>query len=112
MKTNQSAAEHYQWGAGCDGWHLLKQPNLSVIQEQMSPGTSEGKHLHEKAEQFFFVLQGRLRIEINGDTYDLSPREGLHIPPGAEHQVINASEATAEFLVVSSPPSHGDRVAV
>jgi hypothetical protein len=29
-------AEHYNWGPGCDGWHLLKDPELSVIKERMS----------------------------------------------------------------------------
>ncbi len=27
-------AEHYAWGNRCDGWHLLKSPEISVIQER------------------------------------------------------------------------------
>ena len=26
-------AEHYKWGRASDGWHLLKQDDLSVIDE-------------------------------------------------------------------------------
>ncbi len=26
------SAEHYLWGNGCDGWHLLKRDDLSVIE--------------------------------------------------------------------------------
>ena len=30
-------AEHYVWGEICDGWHLVKDAKLSVIEEQMVP---------------------------------------------------------------------------
>ncbi|MGD8426536.1 MAG: cupin domain-containing protein [Balneolaceae bacterium] len=112
MKTNWKTAEQYRWGDNCDGWHLLKQPGLSVIQERMPTGTSEVKHFHERAEQFFFVLQGSLCIEMNDEVHMLNPQEGMHIPPGTTHQVKNTSEKAAEFLVISAPASHGDRVAV
>lgn len=35
--------------------------------------------------------------------------EGLHVPPGAAHQMRNESGVEVGFLVVSSPKSHGDR---
>ena len=34
------------------------------------------------------------------------------MPPGTAHQAINDSDADVEFLVVSTPPSHGDRIPV
>ena len=36
-------AEHYRWGVDCDGWHLVRDKNLSVIEEFMPPGAAEGK---------------------------------------------------------------------
>jgi mannose-6-phosphate isomerase-like protein (cupin superfamily) len=33
----------------------------------------------------------------------------LEVPPEQAHQVLNESDASAEFVVVSQPPSHGDR---
>jgi hypothetical protein len=30
-------APHYAWGAKCDGWHLVRSADLSVIQERMPP---------------------------------------------------------------------------
>ena len=38
---NKETAEHYLWGNNCYGWHLVKQPELSVIHELMPPGTFE-----------------------------------------------------------------------
>lgn len=105
-----ATAEHYVWGAGPDGWHLVRAPGLSVIQERMPPGTAEQRHRHASARQFFFVLAGRLEIEVEGETHALAAREGLEVAPGLAHEVRNAAAAEpAEFLVISQPPSHGDR---
>jgi len=107
---DRQTAEHYSWGGGCDGWHLVASPALSVIEERMPPGTSEVRHLHRKANQFFYVLTGMLTIEVDGKEFALSPRQGIYVTAGHPHQVRNAAEVDAEFVVVSNPPSHGDRV--
>lgn len=103
-------ASHYTWGAGCDGWHLVKAPALSVIQERMPPGTSEVRHHHAVARQFFFVLSGALELEVAGEGVQLGAGQGVEIAPGVPHQARNRSREPVEFLVVSQPPSHGDRI--
>lgn len=109
---SHATAPHYAWGEACDGWHLLKSPDLSVIQERMPPGTSEVRHQHRRARQFFFVLKGQLTIECAGVAHRLSALMGLEVPPLVPHRVFNEAEVVAEFLVISQPPSHGDREAV
>lgn len=104
------SAEHYTWGEGCDGWHLVKTPALSVIQERMPPGTFEKRHYHNHARQFFYILAGQATLEVAGIVHTLQAHQGLEIPPGTPHQVFNHSDANLEFLVTSCPPSHGDRV--
>ena len=59
-----STAEHYTWGEACDGWHLVKQDGVSVIQERMPAGTAETRHRHARSRQFFYVLSGSLTIEM------------------------------------------------
>lgn len=105
-------AEHYNWGEACDGWHLLAGGDLSVIEERMPPGTAEQRHRHARARQFFYVLEGEAALELEGKVHVLRRGEGLHVPPGAAHQMRNESTADVRFLVVSAPKSHGDRVAV
>ncbi|MCR4398604.1 MAG: cupin domain-containing protein [Firmicutes bacterium] len=112
MKVSKHSAEHYTWGGECDGWHLLKDDNLAVIQERMPPGTSEVRHYHENARQFFFVLAGEVCVETEGETITLAPHEGVYVRPGITHKVLNRSGTDSEFLVVSSPSTRGDRVAV
>jgi mannose-6-phosphate isomerase-like protein (cupin superfamily) len=109
-KLDAANARHYTWGGACDGWHLLERDDLSVIEERVPPGASEVRHYHDKANQFFYVLRGRLSIEVGGKELLLSPGQGMDVPAGAPHQVRNRDTVDAEFLVVSNPPSHGDRV--
>jgi mannose-6-phosphate isomerase-like protein (cupin superfamily) len=107
---SREKAEHYTWGQDCDGWHLLKSDELSVIYERMPPGTSEIPHFHRNSRQFFFVLSGEATIEIAGKREPLSTHEGAEVPSGVPHQMFNESKHDVEFLVISQPPSHGDRV--
>ncbi|HEV7491681.1 MAG TPA: cupin domain-containing protein [Rhodanobacteraceae bacterium] len=102
-------AEHYRWGAVCDGWHLLKRDDFSVIRERVPPGAAETRHTHNHARQFFYVLDGAASIEVDGVCHALAAGQGLHVPPGAVHQFRNDSAADVHFLVVSVPKSHGDR---
>lgn len=101
--------KHYIWGGNCDGWHLAASPNLSVIQERVPPGSSEVRHRHNRAEQFFYVLNGIATLEVDGAVHVLGPNEGFHVSAGAPHTLSNGHEKMLEFLVVSTPPSHGDR---
>ena len=111
--VSAGSAEHYKWGGprstDCDGWHLVRTPDLSILEERMPPGTSEVRHRHERARQFFFVLEGLLTIEIEHQEFQLSPGQGIEIAPGLPHQAMNRDSSPARFLVTSQPPSHGDR---
>jgi mannose-6-phosphate isomerase-like protein (cupin superfamily) len=109
MIIDKSKAEHYNWGEGCDGWHLLKNENLSIIQERVPPGKQEKRHFHTKSRQFFYILRGKAAIEMDETIYQLQTGQSIEIPPGVPHQFMNQSSVEVEFLVISSPKSHGDR---
>ena len=109
-KIDASIAERYTWGDGCDGWYLLNNENLSIIQEKVPAGRSEVKHYHNISRQFFFILEGEGTMELPDKIVKLSKNQGLEIPPKTVHRFINESDSDAIFLVISSPESHGDKV--
>ena len=76
----------------------------------MPPGTSEVLHHHRHAQQFFFVLSGRAQMEVAGEVISINAGEGIHIPAEVRHRIRNVSTEELRFLVISQPPSHGDRV--
>ncbi len=107
--TDTRTAEHYVWGDGCDGWFLLRGDDLAVIEERMPPGTSEVRHWHARARQFFYVLEGVAVFTFDGRTSTVGERQGIHVPPGVRHHVANTGGEDLRFLVISSPSTAGDR---
>ena len=107
---DRSRADHYVWGEVNDGWHLVRTPQLSIIEERIAPGSSEVRHYHRNARQFFYVLSGELTMEVEGKILTLTTHQGIEIAPGVPHKAQNRSVQPVQILVTSSPPSHGDRV--
>ena len=107
-----STAPHYTWADVCDGWKLVAQPSMSVIQERMPAGTQEVRHKHSRVRQFFYVLRGELTLEVDGVTHKLPPEHGLEVAPQQVHQARNESGADVEFLVMSDGVSREDRTEV
>ena len=103
-------AEHYIWGAVCDGWHLLKRDDMSVIQERVPAGGAEVMHYHNTARQFFYILEGQGTMAFEDRTVVLEKGQGLEIAPQEKHQFQNRSNADVYFLVISVPTTHGDRI--
>ncbi len=70
-----------------DKWfnQTLTQVNDSVVRL----GIVEGEyhwHKHDHDDEFFFVLQGQLLIDLEGRTIELNPHEGVTIPKGVMHR--------------------------
>jgi len=110
MIKNKKNSPSYKWGDNCTGWHLVKNPSLSVIQEVMPPDTAEVNHKHSKSQQYFFILKGTATFFIDGKELEVPNGSGIHIEKETWHQIKNLSEDEIEFLVISEPHSHGDRI--
>lgn len=110
MQKNKNNSERYVWGDKCLGWHLVKNEDLSVIQELMPPNTQETNHYHNYAQQFFFILKGIATFITETSEVEISAGNGFHVEPGTEHQIFNHQEEGLEFLVISQPTSRGDKI--
>lgn len=63
----------------------LTQVNESVVRI----GIVEGEfhwHKHDDNDEFFFVLEGKLFIDIENKTIELNPNEGVTITKGVMHR--------------------------
>jgi mannose-6-phosphate isomerase-like protein (cupin superfamily) len=110
MVVSAKNAEHYIWGEICDGWHLLKSEDMSIIQERVPAGAREVMHYHTRAHQFFYILEGEGTLDFENRQVTIHKGEGLEIPPQVRHQFRNQSDADVHFLVISVPTTKGDRV--
>lgn len=110
--TSRETAAHYVWGEVSDGWRLVDEPGLSVIEERVPAGAGEQWHVHDAARQFFYVLEGRAQLHTADGAVELSAGEGVEVPAGIPHRFANPGPADVRFLVVSAPSTRGDRRAV
>ncbi len=102
--------ERYIWGAICDGWHLLKRDDISVIQERVPAGGAEVMHYHNTARQFFYILEGEGTMVFEDSALVLKKGQGIEIGPQVKHQFKNQSDVDVHFLVVSVPSTSSDRI--
>jgi mannose-6-phosphate isomerase-like protein (cupin superfamily) len=70
-----------------DKWfnQTLTQVNESVVRL----GIVEGEyhwHKHHNDDEFFFVLSGQLLIDLEGETIELNPNQGVTITKGVMHR--------------------------
>lgn len=49
-------------------------------------------------------------MKSKSETIILKARTGIEIEPLEAHQMINISEDDVEFIVVSMPKAHGDKI--
>jgi mannose-6-phosphate isomerase-like protein (cupin superfamily) len=81
--------------------------NQSLAEATLPAGAATERHYHRLSEEFYYILKGGGRIEIDGEETDVAPGDAILIPAGAWHQ-IRARE-TLRFLCCCAPPySHED----
>ena len=75
----------------------LCQVNTSVVRVGVIQGEYHW-HKHDNDDEFFYVVEGRLLIDLEGRTVDLAPRQGFVVPKGVLHRT-RAPERTVILMV-------------
>lgn len=85
---------------GCEyKWfnQTLCQVNGSVVRMAVIEGEYHW-HQHTGDDEFFYVVEGRLLIDLEGRTVELSPRQGFVVPRATMHRT-RATERTVMLMV-------------
>lgn len=86
--------------AACtDRWYnqTLCRVNDSVVRLGVVQGEYHW-HKHDDEDEFFYVLEGRFLIDLEGRTVELSPGQGFVVPKGVMHRP-RAPERTVVLMV-------------
>lgn len=86
------AAAHEPW---------FNQTLCRVGQSVVRLGIIEGDfhwHHHDDEDEFFYVVEGRLLIDLDGHTEALAPGQGFVVPKGVRHRT-RAPERTVILMV-------------
>src|SRR5277367_1060196 len=59
--------------------------NESVVRVAIIEGEYHW-HKHNEDDEFFYVVEGQLLIDLEGRTVELSPRQGFVVPKGVLHR--------------------------
>ena len=85
-----------------DKW--FNQTLTSVNESVVRLGIVEGEyhwHKHDNDDEFFFVLEGQLLIDLEDQTIELNPNEGVTISKGVMHRP-RAPQKTVMLMVETS----------
>jgi uncharacterized cupin superfamily protein len=55
-------------------------------------------HKHDEDDEFFYVLEGQLLIDVEERTVSLGPRQGFVVPKGVQHRT-RAAQRTVVLMV-------------
>lgn len=82
-----------------DTWYnqTLTQVNDCVVRLGIMQGEFHW-HNHELEDEFFYVVDGRFEIDLDGRTVSLSPRQGFTVPKGVVHRT-RAPERTVILMI-------------
>src|SRR5215475_14761271 len=65
-------------------------------------------HKHDDTDDFFFVLKGRLTIQLRDRDIHLEPGELFVVPKGVEHRPVAAEEVHLLLIEPVGTPNTGD----
>jgi len=78
--------------------------NQSLAEATLTPGGRTAPHVHRLSEEFYYVLQGRGVMELDGEAREVGPGDAILIAPGAVHTLCNTGAVPLVFLCCCAPP--------
>ena len=57
-------------------------------------------HKHDREDEFFYVVEGRFFIDLEGRTVELAPQQGFTVPKGVVHRT-RAPERSVVLMIES-----------
>jgi mannose-6-phosphate isomerase-like protein (cupin superfamily) len=96
-------------GTDGDGIHYLATTEVTrgefgLYRVMMKPrAAGPSTHFHRTISESFFILDGTVRLFDGEKWIDAGAGDFLHVPQGGLHAFHNASDATAEMLLLFTP---------
>ena len=82
-----------------------------LVLMNLKPGEEIGAEVHSHLDQFFRFESGEGAVVIDGVRHKVHDGDGVIVPAGANHNVINTSKTAAlKLYTLYSPPEHQNKV--
>ncbi len=83
--------------------------SFGLNQLLLRPGQRGRIHRHERQEEVYVVLAGRLTVEIEGEPHDLETGEVMRVAPGVRRRVVNRGPDLVSVLAIGGANRHEGR---
>jgi mannose-6-phosphate isomerase-like protein (cupin superfamily) len=90
---------------------LYTAKHSQLVLMSLKPGEEIGEEIHGDIDQFFRFEKGEGKVIIDNVEHRIKDGDGVIVPAGAKHNVINTSKrANLRLYTIYSPPEHQDGV--
>lgn len=69
----------------------------------ISPGGGPPLHTHSREDEAFYILNGEIQFEANGNKWIGTPGSFVNLPSGSRHRFGNQTDQDAEVLILVAP---------
>ncbi|WP_299531446.1 cupin domain-containing protein [uncultured Streptomyces sp.] len=69
----------------------------------IEPGDRIGEHYHPYSEEFVYVVDGLLEVDLDDETFSMRPDQGLLIPLNVRHRFRNVGDVQARMVFHLGP---------
>lgn len=81
---------------------------MSLAEASLPPGGKTECHVHREVEEIYYFLEGRGRILVGDEFFDVEPGDSILHLPGVRHQTWNTGDARMVFLCCCAPAYEHD----
>ena len=100
-KANNGRSSLLYEAVGLTG--AIEYAHFSIAKTVLNPGAVVEKHYHKKSDEFYLVTNGRGQMQVNQDTFTVSPGDLLLIQPDEWHQLTAVGNDDLEFFAITRP---------
>jgi quercetin dioxygenase-like cupin family protein len=74
-----------------------------IMEATIPPGAGPPLHVHAREDEGFYVLEGQVEFQADGQTLRAGPGTFLNLPKGSRHRFQNVSDRAARMLILCAP---------
>ncbi len=76
----------------------------SLAHARLGPGEASKPHRLRSSSEVYFILEGRGRMNVDGESAEVEPGQAIYIPPGSSQNIENTGDRPLTFLCIVRPP--------
>lgn len=81
----------------------------SLAEAIVQQGQQTQLHRHNNSEELYYITQGKGRMTLGDEHFDVTAGDTICIPPGTAHCIKNIGSDALHILCMCSPPyNHAD----